>query len=575
MLSVDPQHVGAAAALAPIYAKQEKWARLIAVLEIQLATITDTTARLAKIAEIRALCEQRLSSRNLAFMWTLRAFELDPGSEPLFNEVLRLAGEIEQWREVAATFERHLEDAGRLSEDARLRLLRELARIASRRLNDAERARGYQRRVLEISGDDHEAEAHLEELAIQVADWPELLASYRRRAAREHDATDRAVLLLEIATLQEDKLVDLDGAAATYHDVLAAVPGQLQALRALARIEEARGDWEALAGVLGQQLAQLSASSTTDAQARFDLLMRLGQLEEQVLDRPSRALAHFREALRGAGANGAVRPPAVAAVTRFILDVGTEATTPDSPGSKLTPSERVGAARLVQPHLEASKQIGQLAAALETIRHADETDANEKLDLDRQLMRLYHSDLGDPAAAWQAGLRVMSADPADGEVRGSLGVLAGQLGRDGEWAKELGASLAKLKAKGPSSEVRAVATELAHVAGERLADRAAADRAWLTVLEVEPDAADAFEALTAAYRGEQRFTDLRALLERRTQVSLDDRVRRAVLLELAALEEDVPGDPGRATAAHRRVLEIDPTTTSSARINRSIGCTRR
>ena len=76
------------------------------------------------------------------------------------------------------------------------------------------------------------------------------------------------------------------------------------------------------------------------------------------------------------------------------------------------------------------------------------------------------------------------------------------------------------------------------------------------VLEIEADAPDAFDALIALYRADERWNDLRALLERRTEVTLDDRVRHAALVELAALEESVLGQPGRAIAAHRRVLEL-------------------
>ena len=196
------------------------------------------------------------------------------------------------------------------------------------------------------------------------------------------------------------------------------------------------------------------------------------------------------------------------------------------------------------------------------LRGARDASDHDRTDLDRQLMRLYHTDLGDPAAAWEAGLRVLVAEPADADVRHALGLLAGQLGRDGEWARQLDARARRACAakSGAPADIRAVATELARVYGERLADRAAAEKAWLAVLEVEADAPDAFEALTALYRADQRWSDLRALLERRAEVTLDDRrhVRRAVLLELAILEEDLLGDAGRAGAAHRRVLELEP-----------------
>ncbi|MBS1118787.1 MAG: repeat-containing protein, partial [Deltaproteobacteria bacterium] len=544
VLAVEPQHFGAAAALAPIYTRQEKWAKLITILEIELATAKDAAARLAKISQIRQLCEQKLASRTLAFTWTLRAFDLDPTSEVLFADVLRLASEPEQWRDTAATFERHANSE--LPDPVRLKLFRELARIASRRIGDVDRARGFHRQVVAISPDDREAEQHLEELAIQLADWPELLESYRRRAAREKDPTERASLLIEIASLQEEKLVDLDGAATTYHEALAAMPGQLRALRALARIEEARGDWDSLVGVLAAELATMGAQAPDgNPQARFELLMRLGNLEEVQLERASQALKYFREAL---SVPGGVWPQAVAAISKYL----------GPQGIKVDPVERVEAARLVLPQLEASRDITQQALALEVIRGGDATGVSEKLEIDRQLMRLYHAELGDPGAAWQAGLRVIAVDPADSDVRLVLGVLAGQLGRDGEWVAQLASALTKLKDKGPTSEIRAVATELARVAGERVGDQVTAERAWITVLEVDNDASDAFDALTTQFRAAQRWNDLRALLQRRTEVALDDQVRRVVLLELAALEEDVLGQPGLAMAAHRRVLEIDP-----------------
>jgi tetratricopeptide (TPR) repeat protein len=545
VLAVEPQHVGAAAALAPIYEKQEKWAKLITVLEIELAAAKETPARLAKIAQIRQICEQKLTSRTLAFTWTLRAFDLDPASEPLYADVLRLASEIEQWREVAAVFEKHAANPN-VPEPVRLKLFRELAKLASRRLADPERARAYHRAVIGIAPDDRDAEQHLEEVAIQLHDWPELLASYRRRAARETDPEDRATLLIEIASLQEEKLVDLDGAAATYHEALSIMPGQIRALRAVARIEEARGDWESLAGVLGSELEQLG-----DGQPRFDMLMRIGGLEETQLERPSNALARYRDALAIPAPGGGVRSQAVVSIARLVLSASAGGS------SKLEAKERVAAARLILPHLQAAKQVAQQAQALEVIRAHDDTSAGERLDLDRQLMRIYHTDLGDPGSAWTAGLRVLEREPGDPETRNGLGVLAGQLGRDGEWARHLAVALQTLKDKGPPSEVRLVATELAKVAGDRLADKPTAERAWMAVLAVEPEATDAFEALTAMYRSDQRWNDLRALLERRTEVTLDNQVRRAVLLELAALEEDILGQPGFAMAAHRRVLELD------------------
>ncbi|HEY5949799.1 MAG TPA: hypothetical protein VIV40_30095, partial [Kofleriaceae bacterium] len=250
------------------------------------------------------------------------------------------------------------------------------------------------------------------------------------------------------------------------------------------------------------------------------------------------------------GLGSGARPEAIDAVARIVLDT--------KAAQGLEPTDRLAATRQVLPHLERSQQPQKYALALEIIRTSDDSGAAEKTEIDRTLMRIYHIDLGDPGAAWQSGLRVLRAEPADSDVRSALSVLAGQLGRDGEWAGELAAALTTLRQKGGSSaEIRAIATELAKLAGERLGDRATAERAWMTVLEVEPDAADAFEALITAYRLEERWQDLRSVLERRAEVTIDQQLRLQTLLQLAQLEEDTLGDSVRAGVAYKRVLEIE------------------
>jgi hypothetical protein len=251
----------------------------------------------------------------------------------------------------------------------RLKLERELARIAGKRLGDPDRARSYHRQVLELAPDDREAEAQLEEIATQLADWPELLASYRRRAAREQDPPAKAGLLIEIAELQEQQLVDLDGAAQTYREALAAVSGHPRALRALARIEEARGDWESLHDVLGQELAQ-----TPDGQAKYELLMRLGALAEHRLDQPAQALAYYEQALAVPAVGGGGRPQPVDAIARLVL--------PEPLGSRLPAKQRATAVRAILPLLERMRSVAQQAAALEVLRSSEDTTASEKTDHD-------------------------------------------------------------------------------------------------------------------------------------------------------------------------------------------------
>jgi hypothetical protein len=87
---------------------------------------------------------------------------------------------------------------------------------------------------------------------------------------------------------------------------------------------------------------------------------------------------------------------------------------------------------------------------------------------------------------------------------------------------------------------------------------AGAERAWLTVLEIAADDAEAYGALAALYRKDARWPDLRALLERQIEVAVEPAAKLVALGELTTLDEDVLGDPSQAVADYRRILELEP-----------------
>ena len=542
VLAVDPTDLPAARALVPVYQKADKPAKLLPVYEVILGHAPDRAAKLAQIAEIRALCESRLGSRALALTWTARAFELAPDDPALAAELLRLAHGPEHWREVAAAFERQVGDAARPA-DVRLRLLRALAAIYDDRLDDDAAARDVHQRILALAPGDRDAEAAIELLSERMSDWPELLASFRRQLARStgEGGDERRALLGKIAAVEEERLADLDAAALTHQQIRGEYPGDAAALAALVRLHEARGDWESLAEVLAAQIAAAPPAT------RPAILWRLAVLEDGSLERPASALAHYRAALSAAPTP---TPQLLAACVRFL---------PGGPRAAAIPDDvRRALAGELLPHLEHGADRPALVAALECLASDPSAEPSVARALDRRLVPLYH-ELGQAARAWEPAARVVAGAPGDADARAALTALADELGRPVELAKILGAALAARRQQGAdAAELRAMAAELALRVASDPATAAGAERAWITVLEIEPDDAEAFEALGAIYRRAARWDDLRALLERRVEASADAAVKKATLLELTALDEDVLGDPGAAVHDYQRVLAIEP-----------------
>ncbi len=546
VLSVDPQNLGAAKALVPVYSRTEKWARLLSTYEVLLEHASDDAERLDLHVKIRTLCEERLGSKALAFQWTARAFEIDPNDAQLLTDLERLAAEADAWQELGQILDRRVTEDNKehpLGDEQKLHLLRELGKIAMTRLHEPERARAYQEQVMAMSPDDPEAMTALEEIATQLSDWPALLQVYRRRAELVEDHEERVALLFKVAFLEEERVADFDAAAQTYEKILSIEEGSQRALVALAKIQEARGDWGGLASALDRQLAH-----TGDEDSQVDLLMRLGSIYEHNLERNADALTKYKEAL----ALSTHRSEVHAALERFLV--------PGKLGGDDELASRTEVAGLLLPIYEDADDPAKIARAIEVLNETAEGAA--RLSYDRRLVALYGDRLEEPKKAYDAAVRVLGSEPEDAANRAALLRHAQNLGCEEDLAGHFDLALAAGEGVDPVA-LRELAAELATLYEMRLEQPENAEKAWLKVLELESTDEQAYEALDRIYRASDRWGDLRDLLLRREktlyEAGLDDEMRKEILLSICDLEESVLDNPEGAMDAYVRVLEIDPT----------------
>ena len=568
VLAVEPQHIGAAAALAPIYAKQEKWARLITVLEIELAAAPDVGARLAKIAadppalraearvaharvhvdaaRVRSRSGERGAvRRRAAARERARAVARGRGGVRAQRSRGRAARPSDRGSSCSAS-SRRSRAAGSPIPSAR-------AAITAR----SSRSRPRTARPSSTSRSSRSSSPTGPSCSRRIAGAPRA----RRTPTRARVAADRdRVAAGGEARRSRRRRRDVSRGARS------ALPGQLRALRALARIEEARGDWESLVDVLAEELA---ADAGRPGAVRSADAARQPRGAAASSGRRT-ALGYYREALGDPGARRRRAPAGGRARSRASCP-------PTARAARIDPTERVAAARLVLPHLEAAKNVADAGArARGDPRRRVDRAPPRRLELDRQLMRLYHIDLGDPAAAWQRG-----SARARGRAGGRRGPRRARRARGPARPRRRVGAPARRRARdaaGPKRRPRRPRSAPSRPSsrGSRASGSATAptaERAWLTVLEVEPDAADAFDALD---RGVPR----RAALDRSARAARAARRGHARRPDAAARRcsssrssrRTCSAEPARAIAAHRRVLELDPAL-PRRRTRRSIGCT--
>ena len=167
---------------------------------------TSLADRLELYAEARKICEQRLESKALAFQWCARAFEAAPKNEAVRQDLERLAGEADEWGNLAALYDART--AASTDAEERLWLLRRTLRIASTRLFRPLDARKAAEQILAEVGFDEEADAALEQILTQTKAWADLAKLLHARADRAPDAAERVRLLFRIAQLEEERVAD-------------------------------------------------------------------------------------------------------------------------------------------------------------------------------------------------------------------------------------------------------------------------------------------------------------------------------------------------------------------------------
>ena len=550
ILAIDPDNQPAAHALVPIHRAAEKWARLLATFEIILnhrdaGEAPDSDARLALHREIVGLCEEKLGSKSLAFAWAAKAYQLRPGDVALQKDLERLAAEAEAWDELAEIYQAEVSKEG--DEARKTERYRQLARIALTRLYKPDEARKWFEEVLARAPDDAEALGNLEQIHTQAGNYKELLAIYRKREARANDPQRRLEMLFKIAWIEEEQIGDPQAAIATYGKILETDPTpatQMRSLRALEKLHAGRSDAGGLAEALERQL---QLASRDDLDTRLELTHRLGELYELNLGDADKALTHYRAAFT---LTPGAHKPTVAALERWLK--------PDAKSA-----DRVVVARLLVPVYEQRLAVGEAEAArrlvdaLEIVRSAEKDPAVE-LGLLRRLMDLSATQLGDAKRAYEYGGQVFSRAAGDADNRRLMAMLADQLEKPDDWAVQLSEAETAADKRGDNELARDLAWDLGQLFDTRLGMPSDAEGAYQRVLRRDPANEDAQVALVQLYSVNERWADLRALLEGKKARALDSESRLSLLYQISDLDEGVLDDRPAATRDYIEVLEIDP-----------------
>jgi len=523
----DPEaRLTAATLLEPVYIRRSAWKELVAVDRLRLQYSEDPEQRLAWTQRIAQIYEEQIEDLDEAFNWYGRVFQEKAADRAAQERLLRLAPKLGRWRDVGKLLDEFL-DNELSNSDQVLALVRVAIRVYDQELGDREAARRHYRRYLEAQPGNRAAAEIYEEALERWEAWTELRDLLDEQARLVESPAERADLLRRSARISEENLSQAGAAVDSLRAVLEIDPDDAAAAASLEQLLAAEERWEDLRDHLAWMLGRAEGITAKDA-----IALELAEVEGKRLGHASVAVDFYGEVLgRTPG-----HPNAIAALEGILGD----------------PEQRARVAELLEPAYRTLRNLRKLSDILE-VRLETIEDPLRRVAVLRE-KQAAEVQLGRPAKALDALGRAWLEDVSDTLTLAELDDLAAAANG---WQR-LVAILDKGIEAALVPDLRAdLYARKAKILEERLAALDLAVEAWREAIASRPDHPQAFTAIERLLEAAGRAAELAETLEKHGEVVVEAREREQLAKRVAVLYERVLGEPEKAIAAWRSVLDLD------------------
>ncbi|MGD8860164.1 MAG: tetratricopeptide repeat protein, partial [Myxococcales bacterium] len=295
-LEAVPDHVGALKALERIYRKREEWSELVTILQRKVDAIDDAEGKLDAKLELAEAYEDRVSDKSKAVAQYRAVLEEDPASLHALKGLERLFAQQEQWPELLEALERQLELV--TAEREKIVLLTRIAGMYEEEFLKHGLAAERLEQVLDLDPLHADALQSLARLYRHQQRWDDLIETLQRHIDATPDRGEKIDLFCQMGEVYREHLNDTDRAVEAYLNVTSIDENHHDALDALAKLYEQRGE-QSMALDSMEKLAGL----VDDPAEKVALYYRMGRLYDAELGDRVAAVEHFERAIEIDGAH--------------------------------------------------------------------------------------------------------------------------------------------------------------------------------------------------------------------------------------------------------------------------------
>jgi tetratricopeptide (TPR) repeat protein len=511
VLRTDPQDAVSTRALVDIYEHEGDFVGLAGALREQIETAPTMQERVTLLRKLLSIYDERLNDLPQGEWAANEILQAVPGDRDTLGRlegILERAGDA---RKLAVVLDQHVKHAA--GPDEKIQLVTRIAELHQGPLQDAAGAALRWEDVVRLDPDDARALEALEGLYAALEKPAELARVLDLQVERVvADPAAQAEYMRALARLAEGTLRDVPRARKSWEQLCEILPGDAEALEALARIYTGEGDWATLVRILERQVPLAKEPARA---------VDLALLRAQILDE---RLHNVDEAAHG--------------LEQVV--------------SELDPRSWTAHERL-RALYERNQDWARVVKVAERMLFLTE-DPAERVPRALEVGALLRDRLGDERKAITAFERVMEIDGDNLEALQALAALYASTGNH----QRLAYTDEKLleQTQEPAAR-RQLMLEIAKLQEDQLSDPQLAFE-WVRRAYNEGPDAEALQLVDATAERHGLFEELIQIYEGARARAAEPIEQLAASLKIALICEEKLADPARAFATLREALPADP-----------------
>ena len=532
ILELDPENTKAISVLKDIYEQRRDWDNYILVAERELGLLSDGDAKNTEFVGLARLASERIRKPATPIALWERVLNFDSAHAEALEQLEQLYEREKNFKSLASILEMRVSLAP--DAPAQVELLEKLGVVTSIRLHDQDRSAEVWKQILERDPEHRKAQAELKKKYITEHDWEGLEWFFRQgygggvhewvrtletQAKSVDEVSERTTLLFMSAAVWKDELDDQRRAVKNLESVLELAPDHADAARMLIPMYRELESWRQLPPIY-----DIVLEASDDASERREILLAQAEVQEHHLGAPDAAFFAYVQAVS------------------------------EAPGAvELHPELR----RLAEASQNWESYVYVLQEAVERV-----ADQDDKIDVLLEIGRIYRDFLEAPDTALTFFNRVLSLDEYN---RAALDAAERAWSDTDAYDQLILVYEKKLHVAEGSEEKKELLFRLARVWRERANANDEAEAILREMLEEFADDGRVHDELIAIYLEEERFAQLREVLEKKRDVlemaGASANHLADIECELGMLVYGTRGDDDGVAAAvdrYQAALERDP-----------------